>query len=59
MQTLKCIYIIACGSAYHVGIVTQYVIEEMTDIEVEIDVASELLLIPEKIETILSNKEHV
>ena len=35
------IHIIACGSAYHVGIVGKYVIESMTRIPVEVDLASE------------------
>lgn len=35
------IYIVACGSAYHVGVVGKYVIEEMTRIPVETTVASE------------------
>lgn len=35
------IYIVACGSAYHVGVVGKYVIEEMTRIPVEVTVASE------------------
>ncbi len=35
------IYFVACGSAYHVGVVGKYVIEEMTGIPVEVEVASE------------------
>lgn len=35
------IYIVACGSAYHVGVVGKYVIETMTRIPVEVTVASE------------------
>lgn len=35
------IYIIACGTAYHAGLVGKMVIEKMTKIPVEIDVASE------------------
>jgi len=35
------ISIVACGSAYHVGIVGKYVIEELTRIPVEVDIASE------------------
>lgn len=40
---LKCqkIYIVACGSAYHVGIVGKYIIEKMARIPVEVDLASE------------------
>ena len=35
------ISIVACGSAYHVGVVAKYVIEQLTRIPVEVDVASE------------------
>ena len=38
---LERIYMVACGSAYHVGMVGKYVIEDMADIPVEVDVASE------------------
>ena len=41
LASLKRIYIVACGSAYHVGMVGKYVIESMTGIPVEVDVASE------------------
>lgn len=41
LSSLERIYVVACGSAYHVGIVAKYVIEELTDIAVEVDVASE------------------
>ena len=35
------IYIVACGTAYHAGLVGKQVIEKMTRIPVEVDVASE------------------
>ncbi len=35
------IYIVACGTAYHAGLVGKYIIEKMAGIPVEIDVASE------------------
>lgn len=35
------ISIVACGSAYHVGVVGKYIIEQMTRIPVEVDIASE------------------
>lgn len=35
------IFIVACGSAYHVGMVAKYVLEKFTRIPVEVDVASE------------------
>lgn len=41
IRSFKKIYIIGCGSAYHVGVVGKYVIEEMTRIPVEVDIASE------------------
>ena len=41
LQEIERIYIVACGSAYHVGMVGRYVIEELADIPVEVDLASE------------------
>ena len=41
LETLERIYIVACGSAYHVGMVAKYVLEGMADIPVEVDLASE------------------
>ncbi len=41
LRNLERIYIVACGSAYHVGVVGKYVLEDMADIPVEIDLASE------------------
>lgn len=35
------IYIVACGTAYHAGLVGNYIIEKMTRTPVEVDVASE------------------
>jgi len=35
------IYIIACGTAYHAGVVGKYIIEETAGIPVEVDLASE------------------
>jgi len=35
------IYIVACGSAYHAGVVAKYVFEKLARIPVEVDVASE------------------
>ena len=35
------IVIVACGSAYHVGVVAKYALEQLTRIPVEVDVASE------------------
>lgn len=41
LKNLERLYIVACGSAYHVGMVGKYVIEEMADLPVEVDLASE------------------
>jgi glucosamine--fructose-6-phosphate aminotransferase (isomerizing) len=41
IKSFKKIFIVACGSAYHVGVVAKYVLEEMTRVPVEVDVASE------------------
>ena len=35
------IYIVACGSAYHVGMTAKYVIEALSEVSVEVDLASE------------------
>ncbi len=35
------IYIVACGSAWHVGMASQYVIEEISNIPVRVELASE------------------
>ncbi len=41
IEQLRRIYIIGCGSAYHVGVTGKYVIENLTRIPVEVDLASE------------------
>lgn len=41
IREIQRITIIACGTAYHAGLVGKYVIEELTRIPVEVDVASE------------------
>lgn len=41
VKELNQIYIVACGSAYHVGVAVQYVIEELTTIPVRVELASE------------------
>lgn len=35
------VFIVACGSAYHVGVVAQYVIEDLAKIPVRVELASE------------------
>lgn len=41
IENFSRIYIVACGTAYHAGLVGKYVIEKMARIPVEVDVASE------------------
>lgn len=41
IKDLKKIFIIACGSAYHAGVTGKYVIEALSRISVEVDLASE------------------
>lgn len=41
LKELSQIHVAACGSAYHVGMVAKYVIEELARVPVHIDVASE------------------
>ena len=41
IKKISQIYIVACGSAYHVGVVAQYVLEDLAKLPVRVDVASE------------------
>ena len=41
LASIERFYIIGCGSAYHVAMAAKYVLEDMTQIPVEIDIASE------------------
>ena len=41
LEKIKKIEIVACGSAYHVGMVAQYVIEDLCRIPVRVELASE------------------
>ena len=41
IASLNKIFIIGCGSAYHVGVIGKYVIEKLSGIPVEVDLASE------------------
>lgn len=41
IKNLDCIHIIACGSAYHVGVVGKYIIEELVRKPVYCEIASE------------------
>ncbi len=41
VKNLNRIYIVACGSAYHVGVTAKYIIEDMVRVPVIVDIASE------------------
>ncbi len=41
IKSFEQIYIVACGSAWHVGVAAQYVFEDMAEIPVRVEVASE------------------
>ena len=41
LKDVERIYIVACGSAYHVGMAGKYVLEDLARIPVEVDLASE------------------
>ena len=41
IQKFEQIYIVACGSAWHVGMAAQYVIEDLVDVSVRVELASE------------------
>ena len=41
IKELKRVYIVACGSAYHVGMTAKYIIEDLARIPVTVDIASE------------------
>ena len=41
IKNLNRIYIVACGSAYHVGVTAKYIIEDMVRVPVMVDIASE------------------
>ena len=56
------IYIIACGSAYHVGMAAQYVIEDLARIPVRVELASEFryrnpILDPHALVIVISQSE--
>ena len=59
MKEISQIYIVACGSAYHVGMAAQYVIEDLARIPVRVELASEFryrnpILDPEGLVVIVS-----
>jgi glucosamine--fructose-6-phosphate aminotransferase (isomerizing) len=41
IKKIEKIYIVACGTAYHAGVIGKYVIEKLAGIQVEVDIASE------------------
>lgn len=41
IKAFEQIYIVACGSAWHVGMAAQYVLEDLADIPVRVELASE------------------
>ncbi len=59
LANLERIYVIACGSAYHVGMAGKYVLEDLAGIPVEVDLASEFryrnpIIIPNSLIVIVS-----
>ncbi len=59
MCNIHQIYIVACGSAYHVGVAAQYVIESLTSVNVRVELASEfryrkMKLIPDSLMIVIS-----
>lgn len=59
IRKISRLYIVACGSAYHVGIAAKYVIEDLAKIPVEVDLASEFryrnpILAPDSLVVIIS-----
>lgn len=43
LENINKIQVIACGTSYHAGLVGEYVIEELTGIPVEVELASEVI----------------
>ena len=41
IREIDTVHIVACGSAYHAGVVTQYVLEDLARVRVRVDLASE------------------
>lgn len=41
VQCLDTVHIVACGSAYHVGVAAQYVLEDLAKVRVRVELASE------------------
>ena len=41
LEGVNSIYIVACGTAYHAGLVGKFIIEKKTRVKVDVDIASE------------------
>lgn len=41
IQKVRQMYVVACGSAYHVGIAAKYIVEDLVRIPLQVDLASE------------------
>ena len=59
LKDVQRIYIVACGSAYHVGMAGKYVLEDLARIPVEVDLASEFryrnpIIVPNSLVIIVS-----
>ena len=59
LKDVERIYIVACGSAYHVGMAGKYVLEDLARIPVEVDLASEFryrnpIIIPNSLVIVVS-----
>lgn len=59
LEKVSRVYIVACGSAYHVGMAAQYVIEDLAEVPVRVELASEfryrnLLLEPDSLVVVIS-----
>ncbi|MGN0975861.1 MAG: glutamine--fructose-6-phosphate transaminase (isomerizing), partial [Gemmiger sp.] len=59
LAAVRRVYIIGCGSAYHVGVAARYVFESLARVPVEVDVASEFryrnpVLEPDSLAVIIS-----
>ncbi len=59
IRSISQVYIVACGSAYHVGMAAQYVIEDLASLPVRVELASEFryrkpLLDPDGLAVIIS-----
>ena len=48
-RALQRVYIVACGTAYHAGVVGKYAIEQLTGLSVTVDIASEYRYRPQKL----------